>query len=322
MFLKHSQARSENGEILLLHHATRNFNFTPEDMAPVSHFGTRQAARERIFDWPEARLITALLDIRNPLEIPDINDVHTVEKFAQLIFSNPEAREKLGTEFLQNVIDAENTAGEGDEVIFDAMRKAGYDGFFYRNLHEDPGSLSWVILDPAQIHVVRDGLAKDSLDPWEHEEECFLGPAIINDIFDIDGRSEDFDGLWDYLEKFGPDLPDLKRDDQGWSARWLPDWEPMPTLGLFDPEGHACGFYMRGQAWIDLEMRGKGKSHLMIRAAADLTGGSPSMNTDGLGYSQAGYQAHLSALKKAKLEASELGYSPNFEENIHIQDIS
>lgn len=307
-FLK-SKARTDSGALAIVHHGTRDFRFPVSKMAPLSHFGTRAAARERLFDWPEARLISGLLDIRNPLFLPDINGLHDPEPFARLILSREDARARLPDDFLERVLAAEQDAGEGQEEIVKQLQEAGFDGIGYRNHHEDPGSMSWVIFSSEQLHVLRDGRAGDSLDPWEYDEESFIGSSIIRDVFEIDGRDASFDHIWEMMESFSEELPDIAKDERGWTARWLgEDWEPRASLGLFDPDGTARGFYLQGQLWIDEDARGSGKSTLLIQAAADLTGERPTGEHQGLGMSPAGYAAHISALRKIKEAASEMGY--------------
>ena len=306
--LGESAARSETGALQIVHHATREWGFDVARMAPLSHFGTRSAARARVFDWPETRLISALLDIRASLHLPDINGVHDPMPFARLILSRPDTAARLPEDFLARVSRAEEEAGEGMEEIVGHLRMAGYDGIAYRNHHEDPGSMSWVTFSPDQVHVIRDGLAGESLDPWEHSPDQFLGDVLIQPCFEINGRKGWNDHIWRTLSREGPGLPDLARDQQGWTARWLSDWQPRLGLGLLDQKGALRGFYVDGMLWVDPEARGQGRSALLIEAAADLLGGSPLGRQPGLGISPAGYHAHLSALRQIKARAAENGY--------------
>lgn len=308
MDLTRSAVRTETGALQIVHHATRDWGFAPSDMSVLSHFGTRMAARERVLEWPQTRLISALLDIRAPAYLPDINGTHEALPFARLVLSQKSVAAALPEDFLARVTRAEDEAGEGMEEIVAHLRMAGYDGIGYRNHHEDPGSMSWVIFDPRQIHVLRDGMASASLEPWEHDEDSFLGPVWVGEEHEISGRSDDYVHVWEALRRQGARAPDLTRDSDGWSARWLSDWEPHPALGLFDPQGIARGFYLQGICWIDPDARGHGRSRLMIEAAADLVGGPPVGVHDGLGMSAAGYQCHLSALRDIKRCAAQAGY--------------
>lgn len=295
----------EDGRPMLVHHATRA-GFRPEDIAPLSHFGTRQAARDRMGGWrgtpdPEARVISGFLDIRSPLWCEDINDVHGLDHFmaiARRAGVDSAGRERIAT--------AEEE-GQGAQALVEALRSAGHDGLAYRNLHEDPGSVSWVLFEPDSLIPVAETRLADLHDPWSLDAEAWTGPAIILDVFDVDGRSEEYAHLFEALTIEAEDLPMIERDAAGWEARWLPDWHPEATLGLHDPSGTPRGFYMSGQLWIDPEARGAGRSALLILAAAELRSGCPAANTQGLGFSPAGHAAHLSAHRACLARAIEEG---------------
>lgn len=305
--LNDSEVRSETDALLLVHHATREWGFDPVDLAAFTHFGTRSAARQRMFEWGGARLISGLLDIRRPLYLPDLNDNHDLDRLLGLVAAS-EAGDAFGPEARDRILAHEQETGEGFDLLARELRAAGYDGVGYRNHHEDPGSMSWMITSPDQLHVVRDGPIEGSRDPWELDPEEFAGPALVLPVFGIDGRCGGYDHVWEALEVEGADLPDLARAPDGWTARWIPDWEPPATMGLFDPNGAPHGFYMGGQLWIDESARGSGRSTLLIGAAADLLGGSPAQNPEGMGFSPAGHAAHLSAWRVIRERAAENGY--------------
>jgi hypothetical protein len=302
-----SEVRSETDALLLVHHATREWGFDPAELASFTHFGTRAAARQRMFEWGGARLISGLLDIRSPLYLPDLNDNHGLDRLLGLIAAS-EAGHAFGPDVCARILAHEQETGEGFDLLAETLRGAGHDGIGYRNRHEDPGSMSWMITSPDQLHVVRDGPIEDSRDPWEMGAEEFTGPSLVLPVFGIDGRCGAYDHVWEALEGEGADLPDLARSPDGWTARWIPDWEPPATMGLLDPEGAPRGFYMGGQLWIDEDARGSGRSALLIGAAADLLGGPPAQNTEGMGFSPAGHAAHLSAWRAIRGEAAENGY--------------
>lgn len=307
--LLRSEVRNEDDSLSFVHHVTREEGFDSKDFAVFSHFGTRRAARKRALEWGEARMISCFLDIRNPLVLPDTGRCHDLDAWLDLI-SESEAMDVISGGECKRILDWEQASGEGLEMLAALLREAGWDGVKYQNDCEDPGSTSWVILDPGQVHVVSDGPARLNLDPWELSPDEFTGPKIVMDGFAIDGKDENFDHLWEEMRDSGEELPVLARDPAGWEARWLKDWEPHPTIGLFSPDGGVGGFYMRGLLWIDEDLRGNGLSSLMINAAADLVGGCPLRNTDGIGFSPAGEAAHLSALRKITEWATEQGYRP------------
>lgn len=305
--LARSEARSETDALLLVHHATREWGFDPSELAPFTHFGTRAAARQRMFEWGGSRLLSGFLDIKNPLYLPDLNDNHGLDRFLGLLAVS-EAGPAFGREVRERILTHDDETGEGFDLLALELRRAGYDGIGYRNRHEDPGSMSWMITAPDQLRLVRDGPIEGYLDPWEHDLGSFIGRYIIHPVFEIDGRDETYDHLWEALEAEGAEMPDLARSPDGWTARWLPDWEPKATMGLLDPVGAPRGFYMGGQLWLDPEARGAGRSALLIGAAADLLGGPPTQNTDGIGFSPAGHAAHLSAWRRIREAAAENGY--------------
>lgn len=303
--LRLTEVRKQDDGLQLVHHGTAG-SFAVEEMSPFSHFGTRTAAKARLTGIggampEEARLISGFLDIRNPLYLPDLNDGHDAWNIAELMAAvEPDLFSSLP-----------NVVGEADqpwETLRAACRAAGFDGFGYRNLHEDPGSMSWMILDPSQVIVLRDGPAAGSRDPWELSHEEYTGPNMVLDVFGIDGRCGYYDHLWEEMDVAGEDLPVLARNPEGWTARWLEGFDPEATLGLFNPAGEPQGFYMGGQIWIDPQARGQGRSALMINAAADLLGDCPAQNDQGMGFSPAGQAAHEAAWRVMQDWALREGY--------------
>lgn len=297
--LRGSAVRDDRGALKVVHHATQA-HFAIRSMQPFSHFGTRAAAKSRIADQPGARLISAFLDMRYPLEIADIDSQHRPADVAEMITMSVAGRDIVFTADGSRVGDWEDDIAW--PMIAEALRRHGFDGLRYVNQHEDPDSVSWMILDPNQIIPVHVGPAAASRDLAQITEEDLTRFTMVSPVFEIDGRDDDetFDHLWECLAFEGGDLPVLARDESGWEARWIDDWEPPATMGLFDPDGVARGFYMGGMLWVDPVARGHGRSALMITAAADLLGGNPMGDHEGLGFSEAGLAAHLSAWRKAR----------------------
>lgn len=313
-------ARDWEDRLCLLHHATYNSEFSVDDMAPFTHFGTRKAARDRAkmvssHDGEEnsARMISAWLDIRNPIEIGDVPDEHNALHLAEAIRA---ARPGIvSDEDFSAMFDME--AGPSEEFLQKRLIKAGIDGLFYRNQYEDAGSKSWIIVDASQVIVQRDGPLAGTKDAWEMSEEEFIGPSIISEIFEIYGDEEDYEHLWEDMRDSGASYPVMVQKD-GWTVRWLEGWEPEATMGLFrasDGDGEPKGFYMGGHLWVDEDARGAGLSAMMIEAAADVLGRNPTQNNDGMGFSPAGYGAHASAWRAVCDKALKLGKQvhPDFE---------
>lgn len=304
-----TEVRNEDDGLALVHHATSDA-FEVKAMAPFSHFGTRSAAKSRVHDRGDARLISAHLDIRNPLYLSDVNDLHGLETYLSLI-SASEAKEALGPQ-IDKIRDVAELKGEGEafELLAEKLIDAGWDGIGYRNHHEDPGSMSWVILDPCQVMLIKDGPCRENLDAWEMSQDDFIGPAIVMEHFEIDGGEYAYFHIWESMHENRESYPLLARDKDGWEVRWFDDWDTVGNVCLFDPNGVGAGFYLEGQAWINEPDRGKGRAAMMINAAADLMGGSPTANLYGTGFSPAGYAAHAAAHRIACENARENGYEP------------
>lgn len=139
---------------------------------------------------------------------------------------------------------------------------------------------------------------------WELTQDEFIGPAIIKGQFAIDGRLEpEYEWIWSAAEdEMNLGFP-VHITDDGYMIREIIDYEPEGTFVLVDQYGEACGFYMEGQCWIDPEHRGQGLSIHLILAASEFNGGSPTKNVDGLGFSEAGFNAHAAAHEYAVRQA-------------------
>jgi len=258
--MRFAAPRRSDGTARLLHAGLDD----PEHWTGAGLFGSRDTAR-----GPGARhVVSAFLDIRRPFEAPA--DCITLQ----------DVLSRMGL--------------EGVEDLRGSLLEAGHDGLHLSASSEHDADRWWPV-KASQIQKVAEMETHACRNPWEIDRSTWIGPAIISDIFDIEGRSEEFDHLWEALEEEGGNLGVLARLDGGWSVRWLDDWEPEGTVGLFDPKGCPKGFYMGAMAWIDEDARGRGLSSHMILAVGDLLGGSPTRNIEGLGYSDAGHAAHVAA---------------------------
>lgn len=156
--------------------------------------------------------------------------------------------------------------------------------------------------------------------PFELTQDEFTGPYIVGDVFSIDGREDEtYEVVWEWAES-----PELRRFPvwfgDGYSICELDDFHPEGTFILVSPDGQAVGFYMDAQCWIDPEHQGKGLSTPLILAAAEFHGGSPTRNEEGLGFSPAGYAAHIAAHRSAVKAAFEKGEAIS-EENLAAYDL-
>lgn len=144
---------------------------------------------------------------------------------------------------------------------------------------------------------------------WELLPDEFTGPAIALPIFEIDGRSEEYDQIWEEAEAGG--LREIWRSACGCYRVGDLDWEQGPALVMYHlgMEGRvAIGFYLRGQCWIDEAWRGRGLAVELILAASALVGGSPTCNPEGMGFSEAGLAVHRKAHRIAVERALAAGH--------------
>lgn len=118
------------------------------------------------------RTIPVFLKIENPIRIIDHGDAHSTAFFAALLYRMKLAsREELAEigfrPCLASTYDAEisdlvrrGCAYRGPDINPDDVvpfyRRAGYDGFVYRNKVEHKRSTSWITLEPTQVKPVLD----------------------------------------------------------------------------------------------------------------------------------------------------------------------
>ncbi len=73
----------------------------------------------------------------------------------------------------------------------------------------------------------------------------------------------------------------------------------LPTAVLLRTAGRTVGFYVAGMSWIDPGHRGRGLSPMMIVSACVLARGFAHDVSSTMGYSAAGYAAHVAAHREA-----------------------
>jgi len=165
-----------------LFHASR-FDGRIAVFAPLSHFGTKEAALHRaragVFEGADRALLYEVsLAIRRPLPMLDLRQtVHSWLKLADALhYGRPKI---LSAEDRIAILDASAPAGSNGEAatatLCRLLMEKGYDSIAYRNVHEDPGSLSFIILDPAQATVLSVREVADVLDDKDLDS---LGPAL------------------------------------------------------------------------------------------------------------------------------------------------
>lgn len=178
-----SQVVDENGQPLVVYHSTKA---TFEDFMPMSHFGTAQAANDRVevnskfypgflsmapATYARQRVIPTYLSMQNPLSVGAetgmVGSWQTPYDMARQImttitFSSVDGGAKTGgiEVVLNDMADIDWNTAELEETrpLFERLASAlgdlGYDGITYENVIEDPGSTSYIALRPEQIKGV------------------------------------------------------------------------------------------------------------------------------------------------------------------------
>jgi len=133
------------------------FQPTLDKFKSLSHFGTLQAAEDRIkakarrekIKTP-GRIYQVTLDIKNPFVAKDFAGVHSPTHFAFDL-------KNQGLISQEEMLTITELAGEPSQVpaLVKKLRELGFDSIAYKNKYEDKGSTSYVILDPSQVVSVK-----------------------------------------------------------------------------------------------------------------------------------------------------------------------
>jgi predicted RNA methylase len=131
---------------------------------PLSHFGTEKAAAqalESVKGKGEAKIISAELTLKNPLEVKDT--VGTTEDVVDWIW---QAEEKgIVTEkeavAIEDIVTETGEIKEAEKAFVKLLKSKGYDGLKYINKTEDKGSLSYIIVDPKQVKQAKPAEGKE-----------------------------------------------------------------------------------------------------------------------------------------------------------------
>lgn len=118
---------------------------------PLTHFGTEQAARDRM-DYKKnvnGKIYKVQLDIHNPFTIKDFPGIHYDRVYAFELRD----KKKLSQEDMAAITTLDDPA-ELRAALLAKVKELGYDGFVYKNRYEDKGNISYVILDPSQVKVL------------------------------------------------------------------------------------------------------------------------------------------------------------------------
>ena len=185
---KDSIVRDSDGELQLLTHATFD-DLTPpggiESFRPWSHFGTQEAALERLQARraakpavPKGEPATAerpvrvplrapveggqyynvYLNIKNPLKLDDVGSWEQPERVVNGIVRILGEQHEIvkSANFLkvkQKMIARDPLNPLEHKDIQKVLEEFGYDGIVYRNIHEAQGSTSYIIFRPEQVKM-------------------------------------------------------------------------------------------------------------------------------------------------------------------------
>jgi hypothetical protein len=133
--------------------------------APLSHFGTLAAARQRadsrvFLGAPRRTLYEVSLSVVAPLRVRDVAEVvHTWMKLVDLLYYTHgviTAAERNAV-FSAAGPDAKDSSA-GTSTLVEILQRHGIDSLVYRNQHENAGEDSWIVVAPSHVtvHAVRD----------------------------------------------------------------------------------------------------------------------------------------------------------------------
>jgi len=188
------------------------FQPTLTNFKPLSHFGTLQAAEDRLKEKARrekiktpGRVYEVVLDIKNPFVAKDFAGVHSPTHFA----FDLKDRKLISQE---EMVAITHLAGDPRQAqaLIKKLRELGFDSIAYKNKYEDKGSTSYVILDPSQVvsvnPVERQAIAEARM-PAEVEDFLYsLSPddAGVDEVgpyrIHYEGFTDDCQSSADYCE--------------------------------------------------------------------------------------------------------------------------
>jgi len=134
------------------------------------------------------------------------------------------------------------------------------------------------------------------------DSENVLGTCMVGPLFSFHARDDgDYGHIFEWTDFTAP----IWEQDE-YQIVGLQDFEPS-AVGLLK-DNKVVGFYLDGQAWIDLEHRGKGLGPAMVVSFVSMTGNLP--HVEDIGFSDEGYRIHLKAIELIRQFAGENVFSP------------
>jgi len=169
-----SKVVNARGRPMVVYHGTRAAKEFA-GLRGLSHFGTLAAASQvvdrddmlKVLEPPRgdvggSRVYPVYLRIEHPVWMADTGEQHGPSHLLEGIYTYAiehndtrlaGALKSLNDEWVETYGDAEYAPDEGPRLrqLIKLLRSLGYDGVVYRNIEEDPGSLSWMPFSKAQI---------------------------------------------------------------------------------------------------------------------------------------------------------------------------
>lgn len=152
-----SKRKKTDLQSLDFYHASRSDHMI-EDFHPFSHFGTKQAALSRACGVTfegigDFCLYTVRLKMENPLLVKDYS--YGNHSWLRLADTLHYTKKIISAEERDRVFSAGSiSSDEAFQKIKALLIQKGFDGLFYKNWHEDSGSLSYVILSTEQVEMI------------------------------------------------------------------------------------------------------------------------------------------------------------------------
>lgn len=150
----------DKDETEIVHHSSEHdFN----EFRPLSHFGTKHAARARAYDIgsnehdspPEFHHYSVRLKIKKSAEVKDRGE-HYPEGIASDLRMGGHISHEEMTAFRKSLKGLPNSQHNQSQLL-SLLKSKGIDALHYKNKIEDPGSKSYIITDPKQVRILRKG---------------------------------------------------------------------------------------------------------------------------------------------------------------------
>ena len=158
IFLESAEYKAQDGESEIVHHVSpHDFN----EFRPLSHFGTKHAARHRAIDMRDnyntnsdenykhpMHYYSSRIKLGNVAQIDDESEHHPHE-IANSLLSNGHITDEEHKHILSDK--------EGTKPLLDILKKKNIHSLSYENGHEDAGSASYIITHPDQVRILKKG---------------------------------------------------------------------------------------------------------------------------------------------------------------------